>query len=163
MNHFSVIDVNNWKRKEIYHFFSRFDEPFFGITANVDVTKAYQKSKDQGTSFFIYYLHKSLCAVNQLAALKYRILDEKVIEYSKIHASPTINRDDGTFGYSFIHFSEDYHVFAHNADIEIQRVRSSSNLFPPGNGIDAIHYSPMPEIIKTQIQFLKFHLEKHKL
>jgi len=36
-----VIDLNSWKRREHYSFFKDYQEPFFGITANVDCTKAY--------------------------------------------------------------------------------------------------------------------------
>lgn len=50
-----LIDVNSWIRKEHYHFFKDFDEPFFGITTKVDCTIAYKKAKDLGVSFFLYY------------------------------------------------------------------------------------------------------------
>ena len=41
----TVIDTDSWKRKEHYEFFSRYEEPFFGITTNVDCTKAYKRAK----------------------------------------------------------------------------------------------------------------------
>ena len=39
------LNIDNWNRKNHYHFFSQFDEPFFGVTVNVDCTKAYELSK----------------------------------------------------------------------------------------------------------------------
>ena len=99
---FKKIDITNWNRNELFHFFKTFVEPYFGITANVDVTIPYETSKAMGTSFFLYYLHKSLLAANQLKPLKYRIVEKEVLEYDTIHASATVNRDDGTFGYSFM-------------------------------------------------------------
>jgi chloramphenicol O-acetyltransferase type A len=136
--------MEQWKRKELFRFFSNFEEPFFGVTALVDVTKAYQKAKAMHTSFFIYYLHKSLCAVNALDAFKYRIHGDTVIEYDQIHASATVNKDNGTFGFSFIVFDKDYHVFEQNAKEEITRVRMTDQLFPERNSIDAVHYSSLP-------------------
>jgi chloramphenicol O-acetyltransferase type A len=144
MNKFTIIDVEKWKRKEHYHFFKTFDEPYFGVTCMVDVKKAYQNAKDRNTSFFIYYLHKSLCAINELSAFKIRIENDVVLEFDDIHASATVSRDDGTFGFSFIIFDADYTVFEQNALQEIQRIRNSTNLFPERNGHDVVHFSSLP-------------------
>ncbi|HMX59624.1 MAG TPA: CatA-like O-acetyltransferase [Chitinophagales bacterium] len=46
------IDIDNWNRKEHFLFFSKFEEPFFGVTIKVDCTSAYKKAKEKGVSFF---------------------------------------------------------------------------------------------------------------
>lgn len=148
---YKKIDITHWNRNELFHFFNTFEEPYFGITANVDVTIAYNTAKAMRTSFFLYYLHKSLLAVNQLKPLKYRIIEKEVLEYDNIHASATVNRDDGTFGYSFMIFDEAYDKFVLNAQSEIDSVRSSIKLFPHRNGMDAIHYSSLPWIRFTAL------------
>ena len=61
-----IIDINTWKRKEHFNFFSQFDEPFFGIVSEVDCTKAFQFTENEDISFFAYYLHKSLVAANNI-------------------------------------------------------------------------------------------------
>jgi chloramphenicol O-acetyltransferase type A len=53
--------------------------------------------KEIQTSFFIYYLHKTLEAVNHIECFKYRIAEDNV--YDQINASATIGRADGTFGF----------------------------------------------------------------
>jgi len=68
-----LLDLDNWNRKEHFLFFKQMQEPFFGATVTIDCTKAYEKSKTQGTSFFIYYLHKTLIAVNTFENFRYRI------------------------------------------------------------------------------------------
>ncbi len=141
---YKIIDIKKWNRQEHYHFFESFEEPYFGVTVNVDVSKAYRTAKEMETSFFVYYLHKSLCSVNHLNPLKYRIHEDNVVEYTDVHASATINREDGTFGFSFIIYDPDYSIFEHNALQEINRIRSSDNLFPERNGLDAVHYSSLP-------------------
>ena len=40
------INIDSWNRKEHFHFFSKFEEPFFGITAELDCTHAYKESKE---------------------------------------------------------------------------------------------------------------------
>lgn len=143
-----VIEINSWKRKSYYQFFSSFDEPFFGITAQVNCTTGYKNAKKRGTSFFIYYLYKSLLAVNAIEELRTRIVDEKIILYDKVHASSTIGRSDNSFGYSFIEFEREYSDFEKNAKAEIEFVRNVQglNLNENTGRIDTIHYSAIPWI-----------------
>ena len=35
------LNIESWNRKEHFRFFSAFDDPFFGITTNVDFTTIY--------------------------------------------------------------------------------------------------------------------------
>ena len=51
------IDINTWKRKENYLFFKDFVTPFFSITVEMDVTKAYKKSKEKGYKFSLYCMY----------------------------------------------------------------------------------------------------------
>ena len=34
-----IIDIATWNRKEHFEHFSAFDDPFFGVTVNVDCTR----------------------------------------------------------------------------------------------------------------------------
>lgn len=123
-----VIDVQKWKRKEHYEFFSQMANPMFGIVTEVECTKAYEKSQDLKCSFFSYYLHASMVAVNSVKELKYRIIDNQVIEFNIIHAGTTIGREDGTFGFAFIPYSPSFKDFNTGLQREIQAVKSSYGL-----------------------------------
>ena len=39
-------DVENWYRKSQYEFFKTYEEPFFNITSNLDVTNLYNYCKE---------------------------------------------------------------------------------------------------------------------
>ena len=47
-----TIDINTWSRKQLYDHFTKFQDPYFGVTIPFDVTKAYKKSKTNNYSFF---------------------------------------------------------------------------------------------------------------
>lgn len=141
-----ILDLNGWARKEHFHFFKQFDEPFFGLTVNVDCTRAYAAAKANGSSFFLSYLHKSLSAANQVPAFRYRIVEDQVWVYDQVDASSTVGRADGTFGFSYIVFEEDFEEFKTGADKEISGVRNGSGLFPATLGECVIHYSALPWI-----------------
>lgn len=147
----TLLDINSWPRKEHFHFFSRFEEPFFGVCVEVDCTRAYQRAKEGGHSFFLYYLHKSLAAANHTIPFRYRVTNGEVWVYDKVHASPTINRPDGTFGFAYMDYHEDFAAFEAAARTETERVQQGSGLVPAVSGENVIHYSSLPWISFTAL------------
>jgi chloramphenicol O-acetyltransferase type A len=147
----SELDINTWNRKEHFEFFSQFEEPYFGVTVELDCTQAYTKCSSQGIPFFLYYLHKTIKAVNLIEPFRYRILDKKVYICDKINVSATISREDNTFGFSYIVYDEEFEGFMENAQKEIKRVRSGSGLMPDTMDDDVIHFSALPWLNFTSL------------
>jgi chloramphenicol O-acetyltransferase type A len=143
------LDLNNWPRKDHFHFFRKFEEPFFGVCVQVDCTKAYETAKANGYSFFLYYLYQSLKAANAIEPFRYRIIDDEVFVYDNVHASPTINRPDGTFGFAYMDYKENVEDFLKAAKLQIERVQQEKGLVPAMQGENVIHYSAMPWISFT--------------
>ena len=50
---YKEINTETWKRKNQYDHFKDFDDPFFNITSNVDVTLLYDFCKKEELSFFL--------------------------------------------------------------------------------------------------------------
>jgi chloramphenicol O-acetyltransferase type A len=140
------LDINTWNRKEHFLFFKQMEEPFFGITTTIDCTKAYQKAKEMGISFFTYYLHKTMVAVNTIEPFRYRIIDDEIYIFDQIDASATILRDDKTFGFSLINYAEDSNEFAENVKREIERIQTTTGLFTRDFEENLIHFSALPWI-----------------
>jgi len=138
------IVIENWNRKEHFLFFKQFSDPYFSVTANVEVTKAYRFSKATNTSFFVRYLHACMKAINTVENFKYRIKNDEIIIHDTIHASATILRPNKTFGFSFIKFSEDFEEFNQHFLAEKKRIFTTTDLFPPINSEDCIYCSALP-------------------
>ncbi len=154
------LDINAWDRKHIYHFFKDFDEPFFGVTVEIDCTNAYSFCKENGHSFFLFYLHCSTLAANRVEGFTYRIIDGQVLVYDQVHASATINRPNGTFGFSYIPFYEAFDDFVFHAKKEIERVQQSEGLLPATSGENVIHYSSLPWIKFTGLSHARHYAFK---
>jgi len=137
------LDIENWNRKEHFYFFSQFDDPYFAVTIDFDVTIAYKCAKEKQISFFAMYLHACMKAVNSVDNFKYRIHKKKIVIHDTIHASATILRQDHTFGCSFIHYNEDFNQFNKNFESEKRRIETTTNLFPEQNTDDCIYCSAM--------------------
>jgi chloramphenicol O-acetyltransferase type A len=146
------LNIETWNRKEHFLFFKQMEEPFYGLTTTVDCTQAYDKAKTLGVSFFTYYLHKTLIAINSVENLRYRIIGEEVFIYDRIDVSATIMREDTTFGFSFIEFAPDLTVFAQNTAKEIERIQNTTGLFTREfNDPNLIHFSTLPWVNFTSV------------
>ncbi len=145
------INLNAWSRKSHFDFFKGFDDPFFGITINVNCKKGYQKSKTNGASFFLSYLHAALRAANDIEEFRYRIEGEAVYLYDEVNASPTIDRGDEPFGFSYMTYYEDIEKFLQEAKKEIDRVRKTKGLVPATSNENVIQFSSLPWLQFTSI------------
>lgn len=159
MEKYKVKDISQWNRKEHYEFFKSFEEPFFGIIAEVDCTKAYQYCKEQQRKFFWHYLHLSLAAMNELEVFRYRIVDDELRCYDAIHGSSTIMREDRTFGFSHLPYAEDFESFETDALVEVERIKASSSLMPLNFYHNVVHYSAIPWLKFTSLS----HARKYSI
>ena len=148
----TLLDLESWNRKEHFLFFKQMEEPFFGLTIEIDCSKGYETAKQLGTSFFVYYLHKTIVAVNEIEAFRYRIIDDEVYIYDTIDVSATIMREDKTFGFSLIEYSPGFNNFSANTFQEIERIKNTPGLFTRDfNETNVIHFSTVPWINFTSL------------
>ena len=140
------LDLNTWNRKEHFLFFKQMEEPFYGITTSIDCTKAYAKAKELGVSFFSYYLHKTLSAVNAIENFRYRIIEDEVYVFDVIDASATVMREDTTFGFSYMPYTENPIDFAQIVQTEIERIQTTTGVFTREYPENLIHFSALPWI-----------------
>jgi chloramphenicol O-acetyltransferase type A len=148
----TLLDIENWNRATHFQFFRQFEEPFFGATVEIDCTKAYETAKTLDASFFIYYLHKTLVAVNAIESFRYRISDDKIYVFDQINGSATIGREDGSFGFSLIEYNADFTVFTATASAEIERIQNTTGLFTRTFEEDnVIHFSAIPWLNFTSL------------
>lgn len=150
---YKYLDTETWNRKEHYHFFSRCDEPFFGIVADVDVTDGYRFCKENEISFFLFYHYKAITAVNRIEEFRYRIVDSKILIYNTINVTTTISRPDNTFAFAFIKFTNSFKEFRESAQKETDRIKNSSGLGANNDTAapDVIHFSTVPWISFTGV------------
>jgi len=145
------INLETWNRKDHFLFFKQMEEPFYGITTTLDCTKGYEEAKQLGVSFFTYYLHKTLVAVNAVENFRYRIDNDEVVLHETICASATIMREDKTFGFSYMDFAENLDEFAEIVTTEIDRIQHTTGIFTRTYPENIIHFSALPWIDFTSI------------
>lgn len=145
------INLENWNRKEHFLFFKQMEEPFYGITTTIDCTKGYNESKQLGISFFTYYLHQTLMAVNAVENFRLRICNDEVFLHDSISASATVMREDKTFGFSLMEFTENIQDFAKIVTSEIDRIQTTTGIITTEYPENLIHFSALPWIDFTSL------------
>jgi chloramphenicol O-acetyltransferase type A len=145
------IDLNSYPRKEHFEFFRQFDEPFFGLTVEVDCGKTIHFCKDQAISFYQFYTYQILKAVNEVPELRHRLVDGEMFDMEEIHVSSTVLREDKTFGFSKILFENNFTKFAQGMKEEPKKVCDGNGLNLMLEQHDMTHYTATPWVNFTSI------------
>jgi chloramphenicol O-acetyltransferase type A len=145
------IDIEGWNRKAHFHFFKDFDNPFYNICCNIDITDLLNACKYNNRSFFLASLYLSTKAANCVSELKFRLEEEEVFEYETIHPFSTIMNDDKTFSFCEFKMLESYIDFERNGKLSIAETMKRIGLFPKEERTDVIHFTTVPWIEFTSV------------
>ncbi len=148
------LDLTSWYRKEHFDFFNSMNDPFTGVVAHVDCSRALQTANEMQTSFWLYYLHKSLAAANQTEEFRYRIEGNEVVCYERVHAGTTVDNADKTFRFAFLDYFENYTDFLNEAVPKVNHSKNNSGLGfdDDQKRNDCIHYTTLPWIRFTAMK-----------
>lgn len=146
------LDIDSWNRKEQYSFFKDFDNPYYNICVNLDISKFLNYVKNHKLSFSFASLYLSLKSANDTESLRYRTADDRVVIHDAIHAGQTIFNDDKTFSFCYFEYRKTFGKFQSNADQVLAEHRANpKKLNLKSNQGNLIHYSSMPWISFTSI------------
>lgn len=148
MKHKLALDT--WERREHFHLFKDFDEPFHSVCIKLECGAAYKAAKERGVSFYLYYLYQSLRAAQIIDVFRYRILHDEVFIFDQVDAGSTIPRNNGTFGFGDFIYSPDMDEFIAQATQVMEKVRNTTDLQRSG-AENVIRYSALPWIDFTSL------------
>ena len=152
---FKIFPIDNWYRKQAFEYFKDFKDPFFNITANVDVTHIHKKSKAQGTSFFLLSLYISLKAVNHIDEFKLRFLDDQIVLYDTIDGGCTILFENHSFGFGYFEYKSSEQDFIEAALVVLEKTKNNPGFDPRLDETNLIHHSSIPWVSFTSFEHAK--------
>jgi len=82
---------------------------------------------------------------------RYRIIEDEVYVFDVIDASATVMREDTTFGFSYMPFTEDINEFTQIVHTEIERMQTTRGVFTREYPDNLIHFSALPWINFTSL------------
>jgi chloramphenicol O-acetyltransferase type A len=120
------IPLESWPRRAAFEHFRRMAQPAFCVTVPVDVTGLRERASAHGATPWLAYHHAALEAANGIDAMHQTLTADGVREFAVIHASTTVLRDDGSFGFLTLPREPSLAAFAARAKPGIARVRQAS-------------------------------------
>lgn len=148
----SEVCLEDWPRRTTYEFFKDFADPFFNVTANVDVTHRYRSCRQNGYNFSLAVLYDSLAAANEIREFRIRSLNGQLVEFDRIHATHTILNDDDSFSFAYFEMQEDRSAFVANGIAAREHYRKLRTFDVEADRIDLIYYSAIPWVSFTSIK-----------
>ena len=115
------IEIETWERRENYLFFREFANPYYTVTAQVDVTRAYARAKEAGIRFSHFTIYASLRAANAVEALRYRQIDGRVWLFDRIRLNTPVALPDGSFVSVVVPCTDTLHQFVEAMQDAIRR------------------------------------------
>lgn len=147
-----IVDPKTWNRRAAYDYFKDYDDPFFNLTANVDVTALLGFCRKNGLSFSLASLFFSITAANGVRELRRRIKGDDVVEFDEIHATQTILTEDEAFSFCFYENRSDLFEYD-RAGREAGEHYAKLKSFDVESGrLDLIYYSVIPWISFTSFK-----------
>ncbi len=144
-----VIEIETWSRREHFEFYRGFDHPYFGISANVDVTAFYPAVKERGVSFTVATAYLIARAANAIPEFRYRIRGNEVVAHDVVHPGTTILVDDETFTFAMFEYAADFTRFWAAAAVQIARVQENPSLDADAGRDDWLFMTPIPWVSFT--------------
>jgi chloramphenicol O-acetyltransferase type A len=140
-----LVDPKNWKRREHYELFRKYERPFFSVTVEVDVTRVWnRRRRPSGPSFFLTSLFLMLRTVNEIEAFRLRLRRRGVWLHDRVAVGPTILRADETFGFARLEAGGSLDQFAAAGRAAIARAAGRKALEPMKNTDDIVFHSVLP-------------------
>lgn len=146
------IDLATWERSKTFHFFRPYDDPYFNVTGNLDVTALLAFCRERGASFFHHCLYYSLKTANDMEPFRLRIAGEKVLCYDRINGGTTVLYDDHTFGFCYFDYLPEREACVQHIAQRIARLKADPSHIPDSDAPDMIHYSVMPWVSFTGVK-----------
>ncbi|HEY9168320.1 MAG TPA: CatA-like O-acetyltransferase [Lutibacter sp.] len=142
-------DIENWSRKAQYQFFKTYEDPFFNITANLEVTNLYKYCKKHRLSFSLACMYVALKCANEITEFKLRFKNDKVYLFDQVNIGSTVLNDDKTFSFCDFKYYATLSAFNANGTIVLENHKKGIGFNTQEDQLGIIHCSTIPWVSFT--------------
>ncbi len=156
-------NTTTWNRKGQFDFFKDYEDPFFSISLNIDVTKLYSFCKENNLAFTLSLYYYATEAANSITEFRLRLKDGVVYDSENMIMGSTVLNTDNTF--FFCYFPSNDSVEGYNKvgkELIENQTTNSVNFEAKENELAVIHGSMLPWFSYTNIKHARNGDEKGK-
>lgn len=146
------INLESWPRRNHFEFFRKYQNPFFNVTIQADVTELAACCQSGGHAYSLASLYLATLAANDIEAFRLRLRGEAVWRHDIVHAGSTVLRNDDTFGFGYFEFTPSFGAFQKDGRQTLDRVKASTGALDDQPRDDVIYFSVLPWIPFTSFQ-----------
>lgn len=144
---FKLVEDKN--RISAYNLFSKYMFPFISVTYELDITDLIIKAKEKGYKFSQCFNFILMQACNNVKEFRYRIKDDRLIEYDKVAIATTSLSADMNLSFLYIGYTEDFEIFLESFRRQINSKNKDEDIASIDDYLDAIYTSCFPWISYT--------------
>lgn len=143
------LDLETWPRRALFEFFRGYQNPYFNICTQLDVTRLMGFLRDRpGVGVSLAYHYFALRIANEIEAFHYRLESDRVVIHEVINGGTTVLLPNETFTYAYFDYHEDFDKFMLDAEEAIRKVRAEGSLKPTMR-FDLIYFTTLPWVSFT--------------
>jgi len=146
------IDLNTWGRRAHYKKFRDFEQPLFGMCANVDTRRMYEHSKQLQVSFTVAIVFVLSKVANSIPQFRHRIRGAAVVEHDRVHPSTTVLLANDLFSFCTMEYREPFRDFARGAEASLSQVSQDPTLEDEPGRDDYLFMTSIPWVTFTSFQ-----------
>lgn len=144
------LNVENWARRDLFEFFRGYDNPYFNICTQLDITQllAYLRGHPRfSVSLTLHYL--TLRVANEIEPFRYRLKEGKVIIHEVIHGGTIVLLPNESFNFAYFDYYEEFGKFMAEAQHAVDEVKLGDKPFNANPNEDRIHFTVLPWVTFT--------------
>ena len=149
---YTEVDISTWTRRTTFEFFKEYQDPYFNIAANVDITRLRRFCRENKLSFSIAALFYTQQAANSIREFRFRMVGETVVEFESVEATQTILNDDETFSFCYFEHCPDVFEYAEAGRSARNKYLKLKTFDVETERIDLIYYSVIPWVSFTSFK-----------
>ena len=138
------IDLDTFPRKDHFLYFNSMQNPYAGVTVEVDIADFTEARKAAGLPFFLSLLYCVVRAANSVPEFRQRILDGAPVEFDRCDTSTTVMRENGTYGYCRINCCLPFDEYLPEASARLEAAKHSEGLTEDEEILSCIFVSSIP-------------------
>lgn len=123
-----MIDLEHYARRGHFNYFKNMENPYVGVTCDVDITDFISEIKAKALPFFLSFLWYVAKAANAEPEFRQRIFNDGIIEFKNCKTSHTVAKSDGTYCYCCLNCSLPYYDFIRYAQNEQNNAKSHGDI-----------------------------------
>ena len=157
-----IFNTKGWYRENQFEFFKDYEDPFFNITTQIDVTNLRNYCKKHQKSFSLGCIFIVIKAINSIEEYRLRFHKGAVVSFDKVNVGSTVLNENNSFSFCDFQFMNDFNEFVDAAQKVIDNYDQHRMHETELNPLAMVHCTTIPWVEITGFKHARKGDEKEQ-